>query len=150
MTKRQPINVFRRTAISVAIGMCLSSVVHAQSADGTISGKAKAGATITLTTPEGSSREVKTDPNGSFNIAKLPPGRYKLVAGGISRDVTVTSGADTSVALDIAEVEKITVTGSRIVRDTFNSVSPVQIITRDETTLAAEIATSDNPASPKV
>ena len=48
MTKRRVINVFRHTAISVAVGMCLSSVVHAQSAEGTITGKAKAGACTTL------------------------------------------------------------------------------------------------------
>jgi len=34
---------FRRTAISIAIGMCLAGGVHAQGADGTILGKAKAG-----------------------------------------------------------------------------------------------------------
>ncbi|MEO8383701.1 MAG: TonB-dependent receptor, partial [Betaproteobacteria bacterium] len=40
-------------------------------------------------------------------------------------------------------VEKITVTGSRIVRDTFNSVSPIQIITRDETTLSGFSSATD-------
>ncbi|AXK73314.1 TonB-dependent receptor [Lysobacter sp. TY2-98] len=34
------------------------------------------------------------------------------------------------------ELDNIVVTGSRIVRDTYNSVSPVQVITREETTLA--------------
>jgi len=34
------------------------------------------------------------------------------------------------------DLDKIVVTGSRIARDTFNSVSPVQVITREETTLA--------------
>ncbi len=33
-------------------------------------------------------------------------------------------------------LDKVTVTGSRIGRDTFNSISPVQIISREETTLA--------------
>ena len=34
------------------------------------------------------------------------------------------------------ELSTITVTGSRISRDVFNSVSPVQVVTREETTLA--------------
>lgn len=34
------------------------------------------------------------------------------------------------------ELEAITVTGSRITRDTFNSVSPIQVINRDESTAA--------------
>lgn len=33
-------------------------------------------------------------------------------------------------------LDKVTVTGSRIARDTFNSVSPVQVITREESTVA--------------
>ncbi len=136
MMKVKALNVFRHTAISVAVGMCLSSVVHAQSAEGTITGKAKAGATVTLTTPEGASRQIKAESNGSFTISKLPPGRYKLVTDGSSREVTVTSGAEASVAFDVAEIEKITVTGSRLQRDTFNSTSPVLVITRDETMMS--------------
>ena len=136
MTKRRTINVFRQTAISIAVGMCLSSVVHAQSTEGAIVGKAKAGATVTLTTPEGASRQIKAESNGSFTISKLPPGRYKLVTDGSSREVTVTSGAEATVAFDVAEIEKITVTGSRLQRDTFNSTSPVLVITRDETMMS--------------
>src|SRR5207342_2163236 len=37
---------------------------------------------------------------------------------------------------EATELGAITVTGSRIARDTFNSVSPVQVITREESTLA--------------
>ena len=45
--------------------------------------------------------------------------------------------ADTKEAnSDATTLDKVTVTGSRIARDTFNSVSPIQVITREETTLA--------------
>jgi len=37
---------------------------------------------------------------------------------------------------DTGTLETITVTGSRIARDTFNSISPVQVITREESTIA--------------
>jgi outer membrane cobalamin receptor len=40
------------------------------------------------------------------------------------------------------ELGAITVTGSRIARDTFNSVSPVQVITREESTLAGFTSTA--------
>lgn len=40
-------------------------------------------------------------------------------------------------------LDKITVTGSRIGRDAFNSVSPVQVITREEATLAGFSSTTD-------
>ena len=37
---------------------------------------------------------------------------------------------------DATTLEQVTVTGSRIAKDTYNSVSPVQVINREETTLA--------------
>jgi hypothetical protein len=43
----------RRAVISVAVGMCIAGAVHAQSADGNIMGKAKGGASVTLTAPGG-------------------------------------------------------------------------------------------------
>ena len=136
--KKRQLCAARRAAISVAVGMCLSGAVHAQTTDGNIVGQAKAGATITLTSPDtGVRREIKAEPNGSFAFPKLPPGRYRLVADGVSRDVTVAGGSDTRVVFDSPQhAENITITGSRIARDTFNSVSPVQIITREESTLA--------------
>ncbi|GAA3920015.1 TonB-dependent receptor plug domain-containing protein [Luteimonas lutimaris] len=42
----------------------------------------------------------------------------------------------TTTQSDVSTLEKVTVTGSRISKDTFNSISPVQVITRDETTVA--------------
>ncbi|GAB3353221.1 TonB-dependent receptor plug domain-containing protein [Lysobacter tyrosinilyticus] len=43
---------------------------------------------------------------------------------------------------DTTELGAVVVTGSRIARDTFNSVSPVQVITREETTLAGFTSTA--------
>ena len=128
----------RRTAISVAVGMCLSGAVYAQAPNGTIVGQAAAGATVTVTSSDtGMRREIKALPNGSFTISQLPPGRYRVIADGVARDVTVTGGSDTRVVFDSAQhAETVTITGSRIARDNFNSVSPVQIITREESTLA--------------
>jgi iron complex outermembrane receptor protein len=128
-----------RAALAVAVGMCLSGAVHAQTTGGTIVGQAKAGATITLSSPDSAiRREITVAPSGSFTFSQLPPGRYRLVTEGVSRDVTVTGGTDTRVVLNAAaqHAETVTITGSRIARDTFNSVSPVQIITREESTLA--------------
>ncbi len=47
-------------------------------------------------------------------------------------------------------VEKVTITGSRITRDTFNSASPVQIITREETTLAGFSSVAESLQSTSV
>jgi outer membrane receptor protein involved in Fe transport len=44
---------------------------------------------------------------------------------------------------DSSVAEEITVTGSRIRRDTFNSVAPVQVITREEVTVAGFTSTTE-------
>src|SRR6185503_6874208 len=113
----------RRAAISVAVGLCFSGAVHAEN----IVGQARANALVTLTGADSSmTREVRALPNGSFTFSNLPPGRYRVVAEGVSRDVTVTGGADARVVFDAPQhAETVTITGSRIARDTFNSVSPV-------------------------
>ncbi|MCW5591858.1 MAG: TonB-dependent receptor [Burkholderiales bacterium] len=135
--KRQHVAAaFRRTAISVAIGMCLAGAAHAQSADGTILGKAKAGATVTLTGPGGVMSRAVANPDGTFTFPKVAPGSYKVSSDGVSHDVLVAAGVESKVALDTAAVEKLTVTGSRIERDTFNSTSPILVITRDETMMS--------------
>jgi len=136
MKKKDAAAAFRRTAISVAVGMCIAGVVHAQGADGNIVGKAKAGASVMLTGPSGVSTQAKAQPDGSFSFSKLAPGTYKVTSDGATRDVVVAAGVDSRVSLDTTAVEKLTVTGSRIQRDTFNSTSPVLVITRDETMMS--------------
>ncbi|MDR7099107.1 outer membrane receptor protein involved in Fe transport [Lysobacter niabensis] len=52
------------------------------------------------------------------------------------------TGAASEKKDEATELGAITVTGSRIARDTFNSVSPVQVITREESTLAGFASTA--------
>lgn len=129
---------FRRSVISLAVGMCLSGAVYAQSADGNIVGRAKGGSTVTLTAPGGKESQIRANPDGSFNFTRLQPGSYRVTADGVTREVAVAAGVDSRVSLDSAAAasERITITGSRILRDTFNSASPVQVITRDETLMS--------------
>ncbi|GAA0655909.1 TonB-dependent receptor domain-containing protein [Brevundimonas lenta] len=44
---------------------------------------------------------------------------------------------------DATEIEEVVVVGSRIRRDTYNSPSPIQVITRDEATLAGLASTTE-------
>ncbi len=60
-------------------------------------------------------------------------------AGAMAQEAQQTeteAEATTTSSKSATQLETITVTGSRIGRDVFNSVSPVQVITREETTLA--------------
>ena len=100
-------------ALSAAGLAITTGSVYAQSADGSVYGRAKAGAAVTLSSPEtGISRQVKADANGAFSISRIPPGTYVVTSEGVTRDVVVSLGSGTQVNLD--GVERIQVTGSRV------------------------------------
>jgi iron complex outermembrane recepter protein len=56
---------------------------------------------------------------------------------------TASSTTQATEAVEGAETDAIVVVGSRIRRDTFDSASPVQVITREETTLAGFDSTTE-------
>ena len=114
-TNRQA-QAWRRTSLSLAVGLMLSSVAMAQSSEGTIYGQGKASTTVTVTNLEsGSTRQVQTDANGKFSLPKLQPGRYKIASGDVTREVTVSIGSGTQVVLDSGTtLQQVQVTGSRV------------------------------------
>ncbi|HDX0873978.1 TPA: TonB-dependent receptor [Stenotrophomonas maltophilia] len=57
-------------------------------------------------------------------------------APAIAQDGAATQTAEEAAKSKATNLDTVTVTGSRISRDVFNSVSPVQVVTREETTLA--------------
>lgn len=104
----------RRTTLSIAVGLMLSSVAMAQSSEGSIYGQAKAGTAVTITSLEtGATRQVQTDAGGKFQAPKMQPGRYKIAAGGVTREITVSIGSGTQVVLDGTELQQVSVTASR-------------------------------------
>ena len=107
--------VVRRTAISVAVGLCFASLAYAQSADGSIFGRTTAKAVVTIESLDtGSKRSIQAEADGKFSLSKLSPGRYKVSAGGTEREVNVSIGSGTEVRFtDAAEISTVTVTGSR-------------------------------------
>ena len=78
----------RKTALCMAMGLCLSSLaapVLAQSVTGAVAGRAEAGAQITITNEStGLSRTVTVGADGTYRIGQLPPGDYTVTAGGRS------------------------------------------------------------------
>jgi len=104
---------FQRRAAAVAVGMLIASVAYGQSAEGSIYGRAKPGDKVTITSVEnGATRQLTVDSNGAFNAAKLPPGNYRVTAGGVTRDVSVAIGSGTNVNFGDG-VARVTVQGSR-------------------------------------
>ena len=111
-TNRQA-QTWRRTSLSIAVGLMLSSVAMAQSSEGTLYGQAKASTTVTVTSLEtGSTRQIQTDASGKFSLPKMQPGRYTVASGGDKQEVTVSIGSGTQVVLGTT-LQQVQVTGSR-------------------------------------
>ncbi|MEO6227524.1 MAG: TonB-dependent receptor [Thermomonas sp.] len=82
----------KRSALTVALGLCFAGGVQAQSTSGAIFGSVPAGSTVTITNNSGLSRTVTADANGRYNVNNLPVGNYVVTSGGAQRNVVVTVG----------------------------------------------------------
>src|SRR5690349_17020925 len=94
--------MIRRSVLSVALAMAMASTVaYAQSADGSLQGRATAGAAVTVVNEAtGFTRTVTAGADGEYRFASLPPGTYKLSsAGSAPVDVRVSLGNATNVDL---------------------------------------------------
>ena len=120
----------KRTALSVALGMCFaSSVVLAQSSVGSIFGSAKAGSTVTIeNTSTGLKREISVDANGRYAFPQLAPGNYKLTSDGVARDVAVRVGTGSQVDFGATQLNAVTVIGS-------GAVNPIDVSSVESTTV---------------
>ncbi|TBV75790.1 TonB-dependent receptor domain-containing protein [Pseudoxanthomonas winnipegensis] len=91
-----------RSILAIALAGCMVASVpaFAQSSNATLRGKAESGADVTATnTATGLSRRVTASADGSYALVGLPPGTYKIQAGGVEK--TVTLAVATSVSLDM-------------------------------------------------
>jgi hypothetical protein len=113
--------VLRKSALSMALGMCFAFALpaaHAGNTDGSVVGRTAAGAVVTVTSPEtGFTRSVTADANGNYRFPYLPIGQYTIEASqdgkslGSAEQVTVTLGNATTAnlgsgvqALDVIKV----------------------------------------------
>ncbi|MFC3552151.1 carboxypeptidase regulatory-like domain-containing protein [Lysobacter cavernae] len=137
----------RRTALCIAMGVCLSSALSLQSAhaandDGSLVGRATAGAEVTVRNPDtGFTRTVRADANGNYRFPFLPVGNYTLQANkdgaplGQPIEVTVSLGnaANVNVGGDATNLATVQVVGSRVVTPVdVTSTESATNVTREE------------------
>ncbi|MCE4539161.1 TonB-dependent receptor [Pelomonas sp. P7] len=104
--------VLRRSAVALAISLGFAGAAQAQSAEGSLFGQAKAGATVSIVNLDtGLQRQATVEAGGSFTFSKLPPGRYRVTSGGVTREVVVAIGSGTEVKLTVQEIERIEISG---------------------------------------
>jgi outer membrane receptor protein involved in Fe transport len=140
-------NLFQRSMLGAAIAAVLApAIVQAQSADATLRGKAPADTDVTArNVATGFTRRAHTAADGSYTIAGLPPGTYRVNAGGAEQVVTLSVATTATLDLGggggVAEVapptaeatEEVVVTGRRLTEvktsEVANVVSQHQIET---------------------
>lgn len=145
----------RRTALSVALGLCFVSGVQAQSnTTGTISGQAMSGDTIVVENPQtGFRREVAADANGNYRITSLPPGTYRVTQSGaagessVRDNIIVSVGTGTSVDFAGAAAPAEATTLDRI-EVTAASINPIDVTSVESATVVTE-ATIDRLPIPR-
>ena len=142
------IHILRKSAISIAMGLCLSSLAiapaMAQSTTGAVAGRASSGDQVTVTNvATGASRTVTASSDGSYRLSQLPVGDYTLQLKRSGQDVgqTVTVnvglGGTTTVNLgsdgSLTNLEAVQVKGSRVInRVDVQSTESSTNVTREE------------------
>ena len=118
MASNKIANGLKRSALTVALGLCFAGGVQAQSSVGSIYGETAAGGSVSIQNVDtGASRTVTADAAGRFNFAQLAPGRYNVTADGQTREVLVKLGTGSMVTFadkggDATTLDAVTVMGS--------------------------------------
>jgi hypothetical protein len=126
----------KRSALTVALGMCFVGGVQAQSnSAGAVTGRAASGDTITITNPAtGFSRTITVDNSGSYRFSALPTGQYQLSRnGGATRPVTVNVGSAANIDFvtsggDATNLDTVTVLGT-------GQINPIDVSSVESTTI---------------
>ena len=110
MSKRNHRLALRKNALGLALGTCLSilalPLAQAANADGSVVGRTRAGATVTVVSPDtGFTRTVTADANGNYRFPFLPVGNYTLQSAAdgspIGEQVRITVNLGVATTVDV-------------------------------------------------
>jgi hypothetical protein len=125
----------KRSALTVALGLCFVGGVQAQSnTAGAVVGHAASGDTITLTNPAtGFSRTVTVGADGSYRFSQLPIGQYTVTRnGGSPRQANVSVGTAANIdfvqTTAAGDLDTIEVVGA-------GAINPIDVSSVESTTI---------------
>ena len=130
---------FKRSALTVALGLCFIGGVQAQSTVGAVAGRAASGDTITVENPAtGFSRSITVDADGSYRFPALPIGEYTVTRRG-SDGTTASRGTRVSVGTS-ANVDFVSTAGGATTLDAITvigtaAVNPIDVSSVESTTI---------------
>ncbi len=126
-------NKFKRSALALAIGLTVAGGAFAQSSVGSIYGHADSSAAVTIeNTATGAKRTITSNEDGRFSFTQLPSGRYKVTAGGVTREVTVNAGVGSQVEFKSTQLEEIVVGAEAINPIDLSSVESATVFTAEQ------------------
>jgi hypothetical protein len=142
VSKRTFNRTLKRSALTVALGVCFNSSIYAQSnTSGAVFGQATAGEKVLVQNPAtGFSREIAIGADGTYRVSALSPGTYRVTlqrADGTTstREVAVNVGTGTAVNFaaessgsGATTLGTVTVTGSQL-------VNPIDVSSVESTTI---------------
>lgn len=135
MVSRHMVKGLKRSALTVALGLCFAGGVQAQSSVGSIFGDTAANSAVTIESLDtGTLRQITADGTGHFTFTQLAPGRYRVTSGGTSREVQVKVGTGTQVSLvagtsgSATTLDTVTVVGS-------GAINPIDVSSVESTTV---------------
>jgi hypothetical protein len=139
MASKQFAKGLKRSALTVALGLCFAGGVQAQSTTGTIYGNTGTGATVTVKNESGLTRTVSADASGRYTIGTLPVGNYTVTVerdGAVvgTRNVTVRAGAGADVSFVAGDntLDTVTVIGSVVNPIDTTAVDTRSILTSEQ------------------
>lgn len=130
----------KRSALTVALGLCFAGSVQAQSSVGSIFGQTTANGSVTIQNLDnGVTRASTADSAGRFNFAQLAPGRYQVTANGQTREVLVKLGTGSQVSFASADagaattLDAVTVVGTGAINSIdVSSVESTTVFTAEQ------------------
>ncbi|HEY5782740.1 MAG TPA: TonB-dependent receptor, partial [Lysobacter sp.] len=131
----------RRTALCVALGVCLTSALslqgaHAANTDGSLVGRTTPNAEVTVRNPAtGFTRTVRADEQGNYRFPFLPVGHYNLeasvdgaaVGNATEVDISLGNATNANIGGDATNLAAVQVVGSRV-------ISPVDVTSTESAT----------------
>ena len=128
-------HTLRRSALCLALGLCFSAGVQAQTnTAGAVTGQAASGDTITVANPAtGFSRTITVGADGTYRFSQLPVGQYTVSRNGANpRTVNVSVGTAANVdfvtSSGAATLDTVTVVGT-------GAINPIDVSSVESTTI---------------
>jgi hypothetical protein len=127
----------KRSALTVALGLCFVGGVQAQTnTAGAVAGQASAGDTITISNPAtGFSRTITVGADGNYRFSQVPIGSYTITRNnGSPRNVSVSVGTSANVnfvqttSAGTQQLDTIEVVGA-------GAINPIDVSSVESTTI---------------